>query len=262
MRHVIMLLVIGALVFAGLAFSQPVRELPPSPTCVVTNQSTLAEANACYAQSIDWIRKRTLATPIVMTYQADADLAESLAVVALLLLLSPRIIAPESAKRPLVLPRLPVLIMVLVSSELFVFAEVTNILNAYDWGMNSLAHYLFYNLDKALPLHAFIGLVAASVGVALMRARNGISEGIRSGIVFGSVFIAIAQAFLLAFDYGEMYLEVAGFVRQLTVLGFPIINNWLVLMSSISIAVLGMMRRPQGWFGQSARRSAVTWAES
>jgi hypothetical protein len=238
-----MLFVTGALVFAGFAFLQPVRELPPYPTCVVTNQSTLAEANACYALSVDWMRKRTLVTPIVVTYQADADVAESLAAVSLLVLLSPKVKAPESMKKSLLLARLPLLVVVLAGTELFVFAEATNIMNAYDWGLNSLAHYLFYDFDKALPLHAFIGLVAASVGVGLMRARKGISEGIRSGVVFGCVFVAIAQAFLLTFDYGEMYLEVAGFVRQFVVLGFPIINNWFVLMTSISIAVLGIMKR-------------------
>jgi len=244
MRHVIMLLVTGALVFAGFAFIQPVRELPPYPTCVVTNQSTLAEANACYAKSVDWMKKRTLVTPIVVTYQAEADLAESLAAVSLLVLLWPKVKAPESLKKPLVLARLPLLMVVLAGTGLFVFAEATNIMNAHDWGLNSLANYLFYDLDKALPLHAFIGLVAASVGVGLMRARKGISEGIRSGVIFGCVFVAIAQAFLLTFDYGEMYLEVTGFVRQFVVLGFPVINNWLVLMTSISIVVLGVRRRP------------------
>jgi hypothetical protein len=176
------------------------------------------------------------------------EISQSLFFVALLCLILPKIKPPESLKRKLTLPRPLMLVPILVgavSFGVFAYGETFNILYANSvrgYSEGNLIYWSYFRIDPQLPVHSVLGLAAASACFGVLMARRGLSEGVRSGAVFGAFWVTIAQMCLLAFDYKEMHTSVTAFSMGWTLFGFPLLSNWFVLIMALSLTSMSFVQ--------------------
>jgi hypothetical protein len=170
------------------------------------------------------------------------ELSESFLTLALLCLIAlPLEKIPASIKRKAVaLPRALRIVLMCVAvagTGFFVFEEDQNISCAA-----GLLHTLkdFYLLGYQTPAYTVIALAVATLCVGLLTFGKGFSTGLKSAVLFGSLWVLAAQTCLYLFDHEEMYLQVTTSVEKWAVFGFPVLSNWFCLIVAGGLFVLSL----------------------
>jgi len=255
-------LLAAAALFGVLAFDSPLKALPvPSisafPACArgglkIDQMSNLTTGDVCYR--IQLAAYQTGFLPSLRVYQSCAEIAEALIVVVVLCLLIPRLRAPKFLRRGVTLPgRVPIALIGLASFCIFFFGGSLDILYA------NTGYVPYISLVHILPNPAVVtvlGLVVASICFGALRVRKGLSEGVKSGVLFCALSVTVFQAGILIFDYKEMALFVTKFSEgwfltgggeflgsSFVPIGVPLISNWFVFIVLSSLFVLGTLRR-------------------
>jgi hypothetical protein len=169
----------------------------------------------------------------------SVEMSEGFAVAFFLCLIVPRLKTPGYLKRELTLPRSvlnALMVVALVSFGIFGYAELFNILYA-NTGYPPFLHLFF--VDPQMPFHAALALALACLCFGIVKARYGLSIGVKSGVLLGGFAVMVAQLCILLFDNKEMHLHVADFTSSWILFGFPILSNWSVLIVSSFLAFLG-----------------------
>lgn len=172
---------------------------------------------------------------------ASIEIAEGFIVIFALCLAIPRLKAPKSLRREVTLPkphRFATISIGVAGFGVFGYAELFNVLYA-NTGYPLFIH--LFDVDPQMPVHAVLGLALACLCFGILKAKKGLSEGVRSGIMFGAVSVLVAQSCLLTFDYKEMTLHVTAFSSGWILFGVPVFNNWFALIVASFFTLLGAL---------------------
>lgn len=238
-----------SLVFAGLAFTSPVKSQPPAPASEVTNScgqlqnATQRQVQLCWNKMQSDLYIAELAyTPkesTFMAYTQDFQAGEGFVILTLLLALVLVVGVPDFLKRKLSLPRPARLVLmsaVVVGFGTFVFMESFNILNANAGNQVWVFKHLFEKVPGGSETAVF-GLLVACVCLGALEMKGGIHAGIESGVILGSASAFVAQMFLWALDDKEMYKHVTGWITW-SWDGVCLVGNWPVLIVAGGLALL------------------------
>lgn len=240
--------------FALMAYWAPVKAVPPSPVCGVSDSAACITRLAAYNSIITF---ETAVGGSVWAYWSYADLAEGFAAAATLFLVASLIKAPAFLRRSVTSPRAVRAALGVVAAcgfGIFIYEEFFNILFAYThWSLAIHLFNAFIGHSYWSPLiaggstgaaseFAFSALVAASVAVGLLRARFGLFEGFRSCVLAFTAVATASQLALLLFDVKEMEFHVTSFVTW-SLGGVYLLSNWTVLVASGSLFALAVLRR-------------------
>ena len=99
-------------------------------------------------------------------------------------------------------------------------------------------------------LTAFAAFAVAVVGFMVFRARRGIANTLRDGVLLAVSLVFLLELGLVTLDRELMVMQVANFVA-LRVASVPIVSNWFVLIVSSGLLALGLAH---GKLGFAARR--------
>jgi hypothetical protein len=119
--------------------------------------------------------------------------------------------------------------------------------------LGSLRLFGFWLLGFQTPAYAIAGLGVATLCVGLLAVGKGFSIALKSAVLFGSFWVLVAQTCLYLFDYREMYLQVTNAVRNWTLFGFPILNNWFCLIVAGGLFALSSASFIAPYFAARAR---------
>jgi hypothetical protein len=147
--------------------------------------------------------------------------------------------APVGLSSPL---RVVIILVGVVAFGVFLWVESFNILYA------NTGYGLYINLFHAFPdppVSAILGLATASICFGLLRMKDGFSHGHKSGLMFGAIFVFVAQLCLLAFDVKEMTLYATGFSADWSLFNLPVLSNWLLLVVSSYLTFFTALMRSQ-----------------
>lgn len=213
---------------------------------VHNSSGVMLQASLCatyHTQVTAWnLAYSSLVSSLYFWRLVSVEMAVGFAVAFFLCLIVPRLKAPANLKGESTLPRnaLNVLTAVaLVSFGVFGYAEFFNILYA-NTGYPPFLHLFF--VDPQMPVHAALALALSCLCFGIVKARHGLSTGVRSGILLGGFAVTVAQLCILVFDSKEMNLHVADFASGWVLFGFPILSNWSVLIISSFVVFLGVKK--------------------
>lgn len=277
MRHSRKSIAVTTILFLSVAFilfavsysPQPPPQGPPPadtygcldssypPWAFIHNASgVMRQASLCYAyqdQLNAWSYDYSSVVFWVSFWkQASVEIAEGLAVISALACLSLiRWPIPEPLRRA----RNPLRgfskrfaqLVVLLGLGFYAFATSMDIAWVGFWSALGIS-LIPYFMNNLLPVGAGIGLLAASLGLGLLKWKEGLWSAFQWSVLLAALSIVIFQAGLVAFDLHEMTLYITGFSSGWIVFGFPAISNWFAL--TVSIFLLGwatLMKRQVHW---------------
>lgn len=244
---VVLVVLLGASAISVLfAYQAPVKTVvKPSLVCD-PEQAGRAGMSQCQKADAAYLNALVVAQVAVRPYQSYAEIAESFAVVALMLALASALRAPQSLKRGFSLPnplKLTLAGAAVVGFGFFVFAETLNVLTASTCteapeSCNMAYNSILFTFGPQTPLLAVLGLTAASLCLGVLRFGRGLVEGIKTSVAFGAASLFVVQLCLFCFDYREMQLYVTTFAAAWSAYGFYLVSNWLVLIVSAALLIV------------------------
>jgi hypothetical protein len=274
-----------SVVFASMAFHTPVAKPPvlqrcPPQTLDKNGDPIMSSATSVKCGSIKISNDLAMGsyTTSLGRYQMPAEMSESflaLAVICSFGLIHWRV--PAVFRRRVNLPKAVSMVglaMMVAGLTVFALSAMLDI-SSFDPQRGDIPgptsypalYYSVANLADALGLHsivvdwipassvqgyghfglsAFAGFAVAVVGFTVFRARRGITNTLRDGVLLAAALLFLLELGLVTLDREFMVMQVANVVA-LRVASVPIVSNWFVLIVSSGLLALGLAHGKLGF---------------